>query len=163
MARTPDPDPIASLLDRHGDTRQYLQHLLDGAWTEAGLRAALAWFDGPAPAQHRLLRTVLCPLLIESMAGSDAVCIQGMAQGLGLQGAELDRQWRREIAPGLRARPPECTALPAWVRQYQAYLQRADDELLPMAGRLLDDQALDALARACREIGAGSPCAAPRP
>lgn len=140
MSDHPAPDPIAILLQGHAFTRARLQDLAAGA-PDAD---AAAWFDGPAPAQRRLLTGTLCPALIESMAGSDAVCLKGMTQGLAEQDTSLGRRW-----PGIRAalggHDADPAALAAWIEDYRAYLRCADEELLPMAERLLDDQALEQL------------------
>jgi len=140
MSSQPVPDPISVLLQGHAATRARLEGLAAGAPDPD----AAAWFDGPAAAQRRLLTETLCPALIESMAGSDAVCLKGMTRGLADRDASLGRRW-----PGIRAAlgrgDADPAALAAWVEDYQAYLRYADEELLPMADRLLDDQALQQL------------------
>lgn len=147
------PDPITWLLTAHASTRQHLEQLLHtpAPALDPATQSAIAWFDSPAQLQHHILRDILCPLLIESMAGSDAVCIKGMTQSLETQGTRLGQQWRQQIAPGLLTQPPTATQLAAWVRDYLAYLDQADDELLPMAARLLDDKALETIAQACHQ------------
>lgn len=153
MASLMPLDPISCLQAAHASTRQHLKQLLrTGLFVlDPATQSALAWFDGPAQAQHRILRDTLCPLLIESMAGSDAVCIKGMAQSLDTQGAQLEQQWRRQIRPGLLAKPPTHDQLSVWANDYLSYLQLADTEVLPMAARLLDDSALAALAQAYQQ------------
>ncbi|WP_323000399.1 hypothetical protein [Castellaniella sp.] len=137
-------DPIARLLAGHGLTRQHLTQLADPA-----LRVqAIAWLDGPADAQRQTLQRTLFPALIESMAGSDAVCLKGMTQGLTEQGMALRHRWhaiRADLSNATTALPD---TLQSWIDDYLNYLQRADEELLPMASRLLDDDALDQLRRA---------------
>ncbi len=136
-------DPIALLLAGHDRTRRRLAQLADPS-----LRTqAIAWLDGPAVAQRRVLRDALFPALIESMAGSDAVCLKGMTRGLTDQGEELRRRWDA-IRASLGGAPPLPDTLQPWIDDYLGYLQRADEELLPMAARLLDDDALDHLRRA---------------
>ncbi|MGB6009584.1 hypothetical protein [Castellaniella sp.] len=136
-------DPIAQLLAGHSLTRQHLAGLSDPS-----LQAqAIAWLDGPAVAQRRILRLTLFPALIESMAGSDAVCLKGMTRGLADRGEELQHRWRA-IRACLSDAGSSAEALQPWIDDYLGYLQRADEELLPMAARLLDETALDQLRHA---------------
>jgi hypothetical protein len=144
------PDPIALLREAHGSTRRHLQVIATD--TPAGLQAAMTWMDVQVPALHRILAQDLFPALIESMAGSDAVCLKGLTGGLARHAADLERQWRQVIRPALAqgaAPPPD---LAAWLTGFDAYLQRCDEELLPMAARLLDDAALNALAQECASL-----------
>lgn len=165
MSRKPMPDsaapaPIDTLLQAHAHTRALLRLLAAwpaqpqaGSAPQARQRAELiAWFDGPAPAQHRLLDDVLFPAFIESMAGSDAVCLKGMTQGLSDQGARLRHRWRGTIRAQLMAAAPARDAIAAWAEDYADYLRRADEELLPMAERLLDDAAMARLRAACAAL-----------
>lgn len=145
------PDPIARLLAGHADTRrqlQVLQAILAAPPEPSMVQAAIDWIDGPAQAQRRIIEQVLFPALIESMAGSDAVCLKGMTQGLAHQGAGLEHRWRQEIRSGLAQPQPDAALLTAWTEEFLAYLRRIDEEILPMANRLLDDGALADLARA---------------
>ncbi|MGB6242604.1 MAG: hypothetical protein WBF69_08980 [Castellaniella sp.] len=139
MPDIPD-DPIAQLLADHANTRHQL-----AALTDPSRRAeAIAWFDGPAPARRSMMQQVLFPALIEAMAGSDAVCLKGMTQGLSDLGQALDRRWRaiRHL--------DDPAALRAWADDYRTYLDQADEELLPMSSRLLDDSALEQLRQALK-------------
>ncbi|MBV2182593.1 MAG: hemerythrin domain-containing protein [Castellaniella sp.] len=144
-------DPITRLIASHTDTRRQLRILVPDARPPdpASVQAAIAWIDGPAQAQRHILEQILFPALIESMAGSDAVCLKGMTQGLIRQSADLDHRWHQAIRAELMQPHPDAAPLTAWVEGFLAYLQLADEELLPMAGRLLDDAALADLARAC--------------
>src|SRR5690606_39968754 len=110
-----------------------------------------AWIGGPARIAHDTLEQRLFPALIESMAGSDAVCLKGMTVGLARDRANLDRRWRQAVLPALGDNPAG-PALAAWASDYLAWLARADEELLPMAARLLDVASLEELAAGC-EIG----------
>lgn len=140
MLSTPADDPIAQLLANHATTRQQLTGLTD----PARRAQAVAWFNGPAPAQHQILQQQLFPALIESMAGSDAVCLNGMTQGLSEQGQALNHRWHA-IRDHLDAPETAARTLPSWIDDYRRYLQQTDEELLPMADRLLDDDALEQL------------------
>ena len=156
MSPQSSPDPIARLLAVHAETRRRLQAAAAGP---AVAPAALAaWLDGPARIADDILEQRLFPALIEAMAGSDAVCLQGMTGGLARDRADLDRRWRQAVRPALdgTAAPATGDALAAWTGDYQAWLARADEELLPMAARLLDDTALDELAADCVRLDGGA-------
>jgi hypothetical protein len=108
-------------------------------------------------ALHRLDHEMdLFPALEESMAGSDALCIREMARGLGEQHRALEAQWwqvRAALADFLEGRRgdlpiAEADALLALCRHLVAF---EDQELLPMARRLLDEPALQRLKQAMRE------------
>lgn len=152
MSPQSSPDPIARLLAVHAETRRRLQAAAAGP---AVAPAALAaWLDGPARIADDILEQRLFPALIESMAGSDAVCLRGMTGGLARDRANLDRRWRQVVRPALDG-PAAAAAhdvLAAWADDSLARLRRADEELLPMAARLLDDAALDALAADCAAL-----------
>lgn len=110
-------------------------------------RAALAWLDRCIAVHHRVLEDALFPELIESMAGSDAVCLRELAAAASAGHRAVERQWH-----GLR---PACAAVSrgdaatldaatvtSLVDDCRANFARADRELIPMAERLLDDAAL---------------------
>ncbi len=93
MSSPSSPDPIARLLAVHAETRTRLQALAAGcAAVPADFAALAAWVDGPAHIAHDILEQRLFPALIESMAGSDAVCLKGMTGGLAQSRADLDRR-----------------------------------------------------------------------
>ena len=148
------PDPIDRLLALHAETRRRLHALADAPETATGLAH---WLDGPAHAADDILEQRLFPALIESMAGSDAVCLKGMTGGLARERADLNRRWRQSVRPALEnatADPGAAETRRVWIQDMQDWLSRADTELLPMAARLLDDEALDALAADCAGIDA---------
>jgi hypothetical protein len=153
MASTDCTDPVSVLRRANTLTRTHLRALATAAVeagngpSDAGQRAAIAWLDGPAQTQRRILETQVFPALIESMAGSDAVCLRDLTTSLARERGELDRCWRATIRPRFTAEGSPDADLPAWAEAFDAYLRRIDDELLPMVPRLFDDEALDALAR----------------
>ncbi len=160
MTDSDSADPIAGLMAVHAVTRQHLQVIASGAGGAPALRQAIAWIEGPVRLERHILQQTLIPALIESMAGSDAVCIREMAAGLMAQGAALERRWAGSVAPALtesmlRAAAPDSRALAAWVTEFTHWQQRISQELLPMASRLLDEDALAALAAACQELTCG--------
>ncbi|GAA0229342.1 hemerythrin domain-containing protein [Castellaniella daejeonensis] len=152
MSSPSSPDPIVRLQAVHAETRRLLQPLAGGAMAPATLPA---WIGGPARIAHDILEQRLFPALIESMAGSDAVCLKGMTAGLARDRADLDRRWRQAVLPALGDNPAG-SALAAWASDYLAWLARADEELLPMAARLLDDASLDELAAGCASLDGGA-------
>ncbi|MFC4298997.1 hypothetical protein ACFO0J_13185 [Castellaniella hirudinis] len=164
MSSPSTPDPIARLLAVHAETRARLQTYTDGrAPAAADFTALAAWIDGPARIAHDILERRLFPALIESMAGSDAVCLKGMTGGLAQSRADLDRRWRQatrlrddaaqsETASHSPADPAIRDALAAWAEDTLAWLKRADEELLPMADRLLDGAAMAELAADCARL-----------
>ncbi|MBO9648538.1 MAG: hemerythrin domain-containing protein [Variovorax sp.] len=94
------------------------------------------------------LMTALFPALYESMAGSDAVCIRDMEGGLCEGHRSLSAQWHAlEPMLGKDASPPsDAGALLAHLEPLAAlYARQAafeQDELFPMAERLLSDEVL---------------------
>ncbi|CDM24684.1 Chromosome segregation ATPases [Castellaniella defragrans 65Phen] len=173
MSSPSSPDPLARLQAVHAGTRRRLQALAGAEASDP--RAAIAWIEGPARIAHDILEQRLFPALIESMAGSDAVCLKGMTGGLARGRADLDRRWRQAVRPALEERADAagrdardardtrgardaheaCDAhetLAAWTGDYLDWLTRADEELLPMAARLLDDAALDELTADCARL-----------
>lgn len=154
-AATPPADPIDALLARHAETSRQCDALLQLSAAGPGTapiesRAAdlLAYFDGPAQAARRIQEHGLFPALIESMAGSDAVCLRGMTQGLRDERRRLDGIWRARLRPALArlaagadpATTWDAATVQSWVEDFKQYLCMADEELLPMAARLLIDE-----------------------
>ncbi|WP_269494067.1 hemerythrin domain-containing protein [Castellaniella sp. S9] len=161
-ARPPIPpaDAIEALALRHAETQRRCEALLP-LLAPAGAAPApapaarataaaelLAYFDGAAQRAREAQEHGVFPALIESMAGSDAVCLRGMTDGLRDERRRLDGIWRARLRPALAqlaAHAPATideAAARAWVADFQRYLQAADEELLPMAARLLTDEAL---------------------
>ena len=139
--------------------RRMVPHLaLHGADQEARTAAAnvMRYFDTSAINHHRDEEVDLFPALIESMAGSDAVCLHEMTEGLTLDHRALEAQWQRlritlaQIAAGESA-VLASDDVEAFVGLYERHIKREDTELLPMAARLLSDEALAEIGRAMRE------------
>ncbi|MFC5496998.1 hemerythrin domain-containing protein [Caenimonas terrae] len=127
---------------------------------EAGAATArlLHFFDAVVPAQQAAQEQVLFPALIESMAGSDAVCLHEITDGLALQHRELRRLWLGlrpavvDLAAGRAAALP-VHAIEAFIDHCKAGVATEDGELLPMAARLLSDADLERLAAAMGASG----------
>jgi len=117
--------------------------------------AVLRYFDTAAVHHHADEEVDLFPALIESMAGSDAVCIQSLVASLQADHRTLESLWRRlrpalqKIAAG-EAQPLLADDVTPLVDLYALHMAREEAELLPMAARLLNDTALDEVGRAMR-------------
>src|SRR5262245_1453716 len=57
--------------------------------------AVMRYFDSAARHHHADEEADLFPALIESMAGSDAVCLRDLTASLSADHRELDRRWRQ--------------------------------------------------------------------
>ena len=90
------------------------------------------------------------------MAGSDAVCLRNLTEGLSADHRTLEASWQRlrkileQVAAGVPAALPH-SEVEAFADLYERHLQREEDELLPMAARLLSDNDLTHIGRAMRE------------
>lgn len=118
--------------------------------------AVLRYFETAAQDHHADEETDVFPALIESMAGSDAVCIRALVTALTADHRQLEGHWRR-LRPLLQAiaagqpQPLLASDVEPLLGLYAQHIAREDAELLPMAARLLDDAALAAVGRAMRE------------
>lgn len=139
--------------------RRLVPHLAKhGADAEARTAAAavMRYFDTAARDHHADEEVDLFPALIESMAGSDAVCLREITASLTAEHRALEAHWRR-LRPVLeRIAAGESAALASedvepLILLYEAHMAREDGELLPMAARLLDDEALERIGKAMRE------------
>ena len=139
--------------------RRLVEHLAThGTDLEARTAAAgvMRYFDTAAMHHHADEEENLFPALIESMAGSDAVCLREMTQALTADHRELERHWQRVRAVLERVAAGDAVALAssdveALVRAYEQHIEREESELLPMAARLLSDESLELIGRAMRE------------
>lgn len=78
---------------------------------------------------------VLFPALLESMAGSDAVCLHEIASDLSAEHRALESLWHRAAVGGTTA-GVDAEALVALCERHLAF---EHTELWPMAERLLSD------------------------
>lgn len=164
-------DPLAMLVASHRQTRLYLGVLsrlapdMTATENHALLSQAITWFDKVAPTQQQIIEHTLFPALLESMAGSDAVCIQGMERRFARDSTALAQGWHTRLRPALDidTTPPDGQRYPLgaqpvqgfleqWLHHYARLLDFADQELLPMANRLLDAHAMHELATACADL-----------
>ncbi len=128
--------------------------------SDAEARAAAAsvirYFETAAKDHHADEEEDLFPALIESMAGSDAVCLRDLTRGLTTEHRQLEARWRhlRGTLERIVAGEPALLAasdVDAFVGQYEDHIAREERELLPMAERLLGDAELEQVGRAMRE------------
>lgn len=139
--------------------RRLVPHLLaHGADAQARSAAAsvMRYFDTSARHHHADEEVDLFPALIESMAGSDAVCLRTLTATLTAEHRELEVRWRRlrevleRIAAGDDA-PLAAADVESLVGLYERHIAREEAELLPLASRLLSDGDLERVGRAMRE------------
>jgi len=139
--------------------RRLVPHLArHGADGEARGAAAniIRYFDTSARHHHADEEVDLFPALIESMAGSDPVCLREMTALFTAEHRELEAHWRDIRAVLTRVVAGEgvelsSQAVEALVSLYERHIEREESELLPMASRLLGDDELDRIGRAMRE------------
>ena len=126
-----------------------------GADEEARAAAAqvMRYFDTSGKQHHQDEEEDLFPALIESMAGSDAVCLRDITQALLADHHVLETGWVA-LRDGLMKIVNGGNAListsdvETWVAHYEQHIQREEDVLLPMAARLLSEAALEHIGRA---------------
>lgn len=138
--------------------RRLSAHLARHGADAAAQRAAAAvvrYFETAARHHHEDEEIDLFPALIESMAGSDAVCLRELTQSLAAEHRVLEQAWRG-LRQGLaRVVAAEAVALDDgavedFIDRYDRHIAREEAELLPMAQRLLGDAELDRIGRAMR-------------
>lgn len=144
--------------------RRLVPHLArHGVDPKARVAAAnvMRYFDTSARHHHADEEQDLFPALIESVAGSDAVCLRGVIQGLTADHRALEAAWDRlrrvleRIAAGETA-PLAASDVEAMVGLYERHIEREESELLPMAARLLNEDELARIGRAMRERREGN-------
>ena len=139
--------------------RRLVPHLAEhGADGEARGAAAniIRYFDMSARHHHADEEEDLFPALIESMAGSDPVCLREMIALFMAEHRELEAHWENIRAVLERVVAGDnvelnSQAVEAFVTLYERHIEREESELLPMAARLLSDDELDTIGRAMRE------------
>ncbi|NYT66070.1 hemerythrin domain-containing protein [Alcaligenaceae bacterium] len=139
--------------------RRLTDHLPKHGSDSQARKAAIAimkYFDTAAIDHHADEENDLFPALLESMAGSDAVCLREITDSLIEDHRKLERSWRRiritleKVAAGENILL-HTDAINSFTTLYSEHIQREEDELLPMAARLLGITELDAIGRAMRE------------
>lgn len=163
-APTPD-DPLGLLSACHGriarqceTLRRLAVHLPAHGSDEAAQVAAAAvmrYFQTAAQHHHEDEEEDLFPALIEATAGSDAVCLHALVDGLVADHERLAALWAplRQILEAVAAgHPAELPAaqVEAFAIAYAEHIRREEDELLPLAARLVSDDALALISRAMK-------------
>lgn len=118
-------------------------------------QSILRYFDGPALHHHADEEKDLFPALLESVAGSDATCLRQLFDRLGAEHRRLENQWRRLRPLLVRLSEGDAVALPgrdvqAFIDGYADHLVCEDQELLPLARRMLDAASLEQIGNAMR-------------
>jgi hypothetical protein len=141
------------------DALMRLQGRLAGGGGSTAVHAAAGSvrrsFDRIAGPLHQVEEQDLFPALLESMAGSDAVCIREMIDARAAEHRDIEarwlgiRQWLEAVEAG-HDRPAQPADLEAFVSLCRRHMVQEDQELLAMAERLLSDEALADLAEAMR-------------
>ncbi|MBA4175372.1 MAG: cation-binding protein [Leptothrix sp. (in: Bacteria)] len=122
-------------------------HGADRPAQEAAL-AVMRYFDTAAHHHHEDEEQDLFPALLESMAGSDAVCLRELTASLRRDHRALEQRWAAlrqrllQITGGISAALAEAD-VPGFVQLYERHIAREEAELLPMAARLLSEAELD--------------------
>lgn len=122
-------------------------HGSDRAAAEAA-RAVMRYFDLAAPNHHADEEDDLFPALRESMAGSDAVCLREIIDGLLNDHQALEGHWLalravlQQVIDGAPVRL-DPAAVTAFSSHYGTHIAREEGELFPMAERLLSAQVLE--------------------
>jgi hemerythrin-like domain-containing protein len=117
--------------------------------------AVMRYFDTSARHHHDDEERDLFPALIESMAGSDAVCLRELTAALTAEHRELDARWQALRAVLVQVAAGQAVQLAledvsSFAAAYEQHIAREEAELLPMARRLLGDAELDRIGLAMR-------------
>lgn len=117
--------------------------------------AVMRYFDTAARDHHADEEEDLFPALLDAMAGSDAVCLRALTEGLRAEHRLLEARWHRLRDVLARIAQGETVVLPAsevqaFVAAYASHIEKEDTELLPMAARLLSDADITRVGTAMR-------------
>ncbi len=149
--------PLATISGCHtrtsqqcADLRRLVLHLGEcgcDAQAQQLSRQILQHFDSAAFQNHVEEEAFLFPTLLESMAGSDAVCLREMASSLTRQHRALERMWeglREQVSAIATAGSAALGAVDveAFIEANQRHMECEEAELLPMASRLFTDNEL---------------------
>jgi hemerythrin-like domain-containing protein len=157
--------PLEMLAACHGRVHKQCEtlgrlaaHLPTHGSDTAAQQAATAvtrYFDTAARDHHADEEEDLFPALLEAMAGSDAVCLRALTDGLVAEHRLLEARWHqlREVLTQIsQGQPVELPAsqVQDFVDAYAAHIEKEDTELLPMAARLLSDADITRVGTAMR-------------
>lgn len=154
MATEPAIKPLNILLESCTNTNIYLAAILSSSHIN-NTKGLIRWFDHDSPQINKILSEQLFPALIESMAGSDAICIKDMTKRYQDGIKQLERSWANKIRQSLIDQAasvgPEQQVL-NWAQQYQELNKLCSEEIIPMADRLLDSTAMANLKVYCKDL-----------
>lgn len=114
------------------------------------------YFDTAAVDHHADEENDLFPALLESVAGSDPVCIRQLIDRLCHEHRQLEAGWRKirkilsDVADGKPVKLPQHE-VDTFVSAYTEHLELEETELLPMANRLLDANQIEHIGQAMRD------------
>lgn len=116
----------------------------------------MRYFDTAVVDHHADEEQDLFPALLESVAGSDPVCIRQLIDRLCREHRQLEAGWRKLRKILLQVADGEPVALPqddvdVFVSTYTEHLELEENELLPLANRLLGEHQIRHIGRAMRE------------
>ncbi|MBL8330979.1 MAG: hemerythrin domain-containing protein [Rubrivivax sp.] len=157
--------PLEMLAACHGRVQhqcETLQRLANHLQTQGADRpaqeaasAVMRYFDTAARHHHDDEEQDLFPALLESMAGSDAVCLRELTASLCSDHRLLEQRWAnlrqrlQQVTEGSASALAEAD-VPGFVQLYAQHIAREEAELLPMAARLLSDAERDRIGLAMR-------------
>ncbi len=138
--------------------RRLAPHLAEhGADADARQAAAnvMRYFDTAGRDHHADEEQDLFPALLESMAGSDAVCLRDITMALTGEHRELHAAWavlRTQLDSVARgdASALDAAAVDDFIVRHLRHIAREENELIPMAKRLLSEVQLQDLGKAMR-------------
>src|SRR5215208_3877598 len=139
--------------------RQLAAHRAESGGNEQIRRDAeslLGYFNVDVPRYYSDEEEDLFPALLESMAGSDAVCLRDLTHAMTREHRGLEAMWGRlRTSVAAIAGAQQCLLdsgeVEAFVALNQSHIEREEAELLSMASRLLTDEALAQLWTSMRE------------
>ena len=143
---------LVTHLERHGSDR---------AASEAA-EAVIRYFEQAAPKHHADEEHDLFPALLESTAGSDAARLHALIDRLQAEHVEIGQRWRslRDVLRVVSSGRPallDAAAVHEYAAMYARHIACEEQELLPLAQRLLSDETLTAIGESmrARRIGPG--------
>lgn len=135
------------------------EHGSDQAAAQAA-ESVIRYFELAAPKHHADEELDLFPALLDSMAGSDAVCLRNLIDGLETEHDELERRWDllRPLLKSVAAQLPaklDAAEVKEFESLYARHIACEESQLLPMAERLLSDEVKAAIGESMRMRRAG--------
>lgn len=144
---------------RQCDTLERLiSHLQTNGVDQQARQAAsniMRYFNTAAIDHHADEEQDLFPAMLESVGGSDAVCIKDLIYTLENQHAHLERLWIKikpnlnEISNGIDSDVCNET-IRTFVNSYRTHIKLENEELLPLANRILDISLLNRIGESMR-------------